>query len=105
MFPVYNNDPFLDEMKEIWEAKKVGKIDRQIDRDDYEAYSGVFFNTKSFYVEYLSTNQGDGLWRNRICIVLDKKYWDYYEEPFIRDDFFLTPENGKPYLMVTASGS
>ncbi len=97
MFPVYNNDTFLDEMKEIWDAKNVGEIKR----DDYDAYSGVFFQTKSFYVEYLSTNKGDGWWKNRICIVMDKKYWDYYQEPFIKDDFFLTPEITSGFFLVS----
>jgi len=97
MYPVYNNDAFLDEMMEIWKAKKVGKVKR----DDYDAYSGVFFETKSMYVEYLSTNKGDGWWRNRICIVLDKKYWDYYKEQFMRDEFFLTPEITSGFFLVS----
>ena len=55
MFPVYNNDSFLDEMKKIWEEKGVGEIIKA----DYDAYSAVFFKTKKFYVEYLSTNKGE----------------------------------------------
>jgi|AntAceMinimDraft_17_1070374.scaffolds.fasta_scaffold07273_3 hypothetical protein len=97
MFPVYNNDAFLDEVKEIWETKGVGEIKR----DDYEAYSGVFFKTKKFYVEYLSTNKGDGWWRNRICVVVDKQHWDYYKEPFLKDEFFLTPEITSGFFLVS----
>ena len=97
MFPVYNNDPFLDEMQEIWETKNIGEVERA----DYDAYSAVFFKSKEFYVEYLSTNKGDGWWRNKVYIVVDKKFWDYYESPFIKDDFFLVPERTSGYALIS----
>lgn len=97
MFPVYNNDSFLDEIKIIWEEKGFGKVTRE----DYEQYSGVYLSTKNFYVEYLSTNKGDGWWRNKICIVLDKKYWDFYETPMLRDEHFLVPNYFSGYFIVS----
>lgn len=97
MFPVYNNDAFLDEIKEIWTEKKVGEIERA----DYDAYSAVFFKTRNFYVEYLSTNKGDGWWVNRICVEVDTTYWDYYKNPFSKDGNFLIPEIDSGFFLVS----
>ena len=88
MFPVYNNPGFLDEVEEAWKRLGPGAFPRF----STPAYSNVCYNSKNFMAEHLSTPKGDGYWTNTVFFRVDKKHWDYYENPASRDEISIRPE-------------
>lgn len=97
MFPVYNNNNFLDEVAN--EYKKNKKYIYSIGKQE-PSYKGIYLYSKNFYIEHLSTIKGEYYWSNSIAIILDKKYWSYYKNPVILDDNFMRPTFGSGYFFV-----
>ncbi len=87
-FPVYNNLAFLDEVEGSWREHGSGRVQMG---PQGPQYTGVFYLTKNFYVEHLSTAKNDGYWSNTIYVVVDKKHWDHYENPDSRNENWLKP--------------
>jgi len=97
MFPVYNNNNFLEEVAN--EYKKNDKYVYNIGNQE-KLYKGIYLYGKSFYVEHLSTIKGETYWSNSLAIILDKKYWSYYKNPDMIDDNFMIPKFGCGYFFV-----
>ena len=97
MFPVYNNNDFLDEVALEYNKNKnyVYDIGEQT-----SMYKGIYLYSKNFYIEHLSTIKGQYYWSNSLAILLDKKYWSYYKNPDLIDENFMTPKFGCGYFFV-----
>lgn len=97
MFPIYNNNNLLDEIKEEWKKNKnyIIKEGKQ-----NPTFKGIYLQGKDFYIEHLSTTKSNYYWTNSLAIILDKKYWSYYKNPVLIDDNFMTPEFGCGYFFV-----
>ena len=95
MFPVYNNNKFLEEVANEYKTneKYIYSIGKQ-----QQSYKGIYLYSKNFYIEHLSTIKGEYYWSNSIAIILDKKYWSYYKNPVILDDNFMRPTFGSGYF-------
>ena len=95
MFPIYNNPDFLKVVEDYWKTFK-GKVFKQP--------NSVFISQNHFYVEHISVDKNlspeDHFWSNAICLELEKKYWNYFENPLIINDNFLTPYAGAGYFFV-----
>jgi hypothetical protein len=98
MFPVYLNNAFLDVVEEIWAAKKAGKVFAQ---PQNAAFKGVYLQSKSFYVEYLSNVKDQPYWTNAVYVVVPKKHWAFYKSPALVDQYFLVPKFGCGYALVS----
>ena len=88
MFPVYNNLGFLDEVEQCWKKHHTGVV---MMGPPGPQYKGVYYSSKSFYVEHLSTVKGEPYWSNTIYFVVDKKHWEFYENPDMVDENWLKP--------------
>lgn len=97
MFPVYLNNPFLKVVKKSWEKHKVGKVDIG---PQNASYKGVFFASKSFYVEHLSNVKSEPYWSNAVYLAVPKKYWSYYKSPALVTKNFLVPYFGCGYQLI-----
>lgn len=97
MFPVYNNNKFLEEVANEYKTneKYIYSIGKQ-----QPSYKGIYLYSKNFYVEHLSTVKGEYYWTNSLAIILDKKYWAYYKNPVILNNDFMTPKFGCGYFFV-----
>ena len=98
MMPVYFNNAFVDSIAEVWQQRNRGRVHTQPQNDFFQ---GVYLQSKSFYVEYLSTVETQPYWSNAVFFVVPKKYWDYYENPAIRNEHFLVPFFGSGYQLVS----
>jgi hypothetical protein len=97
MFPVYLNNSFLKVVKKSWEKHKVGKVDIG---PQNSSYKGVFFGSKSFYVEHLSNVKSQPYWSNAVYLAVPKKYWSYYKNPALVTKNFLVPYFGCGYQLI-----
>lgn len=98
MFPVYFNDEFLEFIEYNWKTRDSGKVHTQPQNGRYK---GVYLNSRSFYVEYLSSVETEPYWSTAIFVVVPNEFWDAYEEPAIRNDHFLIPWFGSGYQLVS----
>ena len=98
MFPVYFNNQFLDVAEESWKALNVGKVAQGRQNS---AFKGVYFHSKSFYIEYLSNVKEQPYWSNAVYLVVPKKYWAFYEKPALVSEHFLVPKFGCGYQLVS----
>lgn len=98
MLPVYFNNAFVDMMEGVWRERQVGKVQTGEQNANFKA---VYYVSKSFYVEYLSTVQSQPYWSNAIYLVVPKKYWSYYKNPALVNEHFLIPEFGSGYQLVS----
>ncbi|MGH1538985.1 MAG: hypothetical protein ACRBHB_01060 [Arenicella sp.] len=98
MFPVYFNNKFLDVAEEVWKEHKAGKV---VVGEQNPAYKGVYLHSKSFYVEHLSNVKEQPYWSNAIYFVVPKKYWSFYQKPALVSEYFLVPEFGCGYQLVS----
>lgn len=87
MFPVYNNNGYLDEVEK--ELKKYYKSNLNKGSQN-KLYKGIYLHCDQFYIEHLSNTRGNYYWSNAICIQCDKKYWKYYKNPDSISDDFMT---------------
>jgi hypothetical protein len=99
MFPLYFNNQFLDLAEDIWKELKVGKVTAG---KQNPAYKGVYLHSKSFYVEYISNVKEQPYWSNAIYFVVPKEYWGFYREPALLTEYFLVPEFGCGYQLVSS---
>jgi hypothetical protein len=97
MFPIYNNNKFLNEVASEYSKNKEYKY--SIGPQEH-SYKGIYLYSKNFYVEHLSTVKSEYYWSNSLAIILDKKYWSYYKNPVIINDNFMTPKFGCGYFFV-----
>ncbi len=98
MMPVYFNNALLEHVEQTWKDKQSGKVFTQPQNDFFK---GVYLQSKSFYVEYLSTVDTQPYWSSAVFFVVPEKYWDHYENPAIRNDYFLVPYFGSGYQLVS----
>jgi hypothetical protein len=98
MFPVYFNNPFLEAVEAEWRAQNLGKVYSQ---PQNPVFKGVYFESKSFYVEYLSTVKSEPYWSNAVYVVVPKKYWSHYKNPALSTEHFLVPTFGCGYTLVS----
>lgn len=98
MFPVYLNNAFLDIVAKNWKSHKKGTID--IGKQN-TAFKGVYYKSKSFYVEYLSNTKENQYWSNSIYVVVPKDLWSYYSKPAFKNEHFLIPFFGCGYQLVS----
>ena len=98
MFPVYDNNKLLDSIESAWEGKGVGRVFTQ---PQNAMFKGAYIQSKSFYVEYLSTVETQPYWSNAIYLVVDKKYWSQYKNPALVNEHFLIPSFGSGYQLVS----
>ena len=96
MFPFYNNNKLLNEIKKHYDNLGYASYIEP----PKKTFKGLYLLTKKFYVEHLSTIKGEHNWTNALCIVLDKKYWGYFKNPDIKNEHFLTPKFGCGYFIV-----
>jgi hypothetical protein len=100
MFPIYNNNNFLNEVAN--EYKKNKKYMYLIGKQQ-PSYKGIYLHSKNFYIEHLSTVKGEYYWSNSLAILLDKKYWSYYKKPDSISEHFMTPKFGCGYFLLIQS--
>ena len=98
MFPIYFNNPFLEVVESAWKENGEGEVFSQ---PQNPAFKGVYFKSKSFYVEYLSTVKTEPYWSNAVYVVVPKKYWDFYQNPALCSEHFLVPSFGCGYQLVS----
>ncbi len=98
MFPLYFNNQFLDIAVESWKELNVGKV---VAGKQNSAYKGVYLHSKSFYVEHISNVKEQPYWSNAIYFVVPKKYWGFYQQPALVSEYFLVPEFGCGYQLVS----
>jgi hypothetical protein len=99
MFPVYFNNAFLEVVEAEWRAQSLGKVYSQ---PQNSVFKGVYFESKSFYVEYLSTVKAEPYWSNAVYVVVPKKYWSHYKNPALSTEHFLVPTFGCGYTLVSS---
>ena len=97
-FPVYNNFEFLKEVEDNWKKYANGLVEIGKDRP---AFTGVFYYSKNFYVEHLSTQKDDGYWCNTVYVVVDKKYWGHYENPKFLNEHWLKPDSRSGFAIFS----
>ena len=97
MFPVYNNDKILDEIKNEWKKKYKNY---KITVEKKTSFKAIYLKMKKYYIEYLSTIKGEHNWTNALCVKLDKKYWSYYKKPDQIDKHFMIPKFGCGFFIV-----
>jgi hypothetical protein len=98
MFPVYFNNAFLEIIEGEWQAQKSGRVYSQ---PQNPVFKGTYFESRSFYVEYLSTVKSEPYWSNAVYVVVPRGYWSYYETPALVDEYFLLPSFGCGYTLVS----
>ena len=98
MFPVYYNNPFLDLVEDIWRERKLGRV---FSGPQNSSFKGVYLQSKSFYVEYLSNTKSEPYWSNAVYVVVPKKYWGYYTAPALLSEHFLVPKFGCGYSIIS----
>ena len=98
MFPVYFNNAFLEVIETEWRTQSLGKVYSQ---PQNSVFKGVYFESKSFYVEYLSTVKTEPFWSNAVYVVVPKKYWSHYEKPALLTEHFLVPTFGCGFTLVS----
>lgn len=98
MFPVYFNNAFLGVVEETWKAKASGRVFAQAQNAVFKA---VYLQSKSFYVEHLSTVESEPYWSNTLYVVVSKESWSHYAEPALRSEHFLVPRFGCGYSLVS----
>lgn len=98
MFPVYFNNALLGLVEETWKGKAIGRVFTQAQNAVFKA---VYLQSKSFYVEHLSTVESEPYWSNTLYVVAPKEFWSYYTEPALRTEHFLVPRFGCGYALVS----
>jgi hypothetical protein len=97
MFPVYFNNDFLAVVEAVWREQNSGRVYSEPQNPDFK---GTYFESKSFYVEYLSTVQSEPYWSNAVYVVVPKVYWAHYQSPALVSEHFLVPAFGCGYTLV-----
>lgn len=100
MFPIYNNNKILNEIALYYKNNENYKF--SLGPQELK-YKGIYLKSKYFYIEHLSTKKNEYYWSNSLCIVLNKKYWSYYNKPDFIDDNFLIPKFGCGYFLVDSN--
>lgn len=98
MLPVYYNDALIDSIESVWRDRARGKVFTQPQNDFFKP---VYLQSKSFYVEYLSTVQAQPYWSSAVFFVVPKQYWDHYKNPAMVNEHFLIPSFGSGYQLVS----
>ena len=98
MFPVYFNNAFLNVVEEAWKGKSAGRV---FSEPQNAVFKGVYLQTKSFYVEHLSTVESEPYWSNTLYVVVPKDLWSHYPTPDLRTEHFLVPRFGCGYSLVS----
>lgn len=98
MFVTYHNNTLLEEVHESWKKHQTGKTHIAPQQTDYR---GVYYQSKSFYVEQLSTISGEYYWSNCVYVVLPQKYWGFYDKPAMVTRDMLIPSYGCGYQIVS----
>lgn len=98
MFPVYMGGDFLAAARTVWEAFGTGDV---FDRPPNRSFTGLYYQSRDFYVEYAATQVTEPYWSNAIYLVMDPKHWDHYASPALRTDHFLIPAFGSGYQLVS----
>lgn len=98
MFPTYLSDKFLDLVEETWKERDVGRVFSQ---PANASFKGVYFQSSSFYVEYLSNVASQPYWSNAVYVVVPKRYWKHYKNPAFVNEHFLIPSFGCGYQLVS----
>lgn len=98
MFPVYHNDAFLDEVREIWKGHN--KVDI-VEGGEEGEYKGVYFRSKRFYVEHLSTSKGNTYWSNNVYVIVSKEHWGRIKNPAKVFEHILIPSFACGYQLVS----
>ena len=98
MFPVYFNNPFLELIEDIWKEQEVGRV---FSEPQNPSYKGVYFQSKSFYVEYLSSVKNEPYWSNAVYLIVPKEYWGFYKDPALINEHFLIPNFGCGYQLIS----
>lgn len=98
MFPVYFNNGLLEVIEAEWRAQKAGRVYSQ---PQNPVFQGTYFESKSFYVEYVSTVKSEPYWSNAVYLVMPKTYWSYYKSPALVTEHFLLPAFGCGHTLVS----
>lgn len=98
MFPVYNNTALLTQIEPLWQAWEQGRVER---REPNNLFSGIYYHSRDWYVEYLSNVPSQPYWSNAVYVVVPKQYWDFYATPAWRSEHFLIPEFGSGFQLVS----
>ncbi len=98
MFPLYFNNSFLEIVEAEWKKQKVGHV---FTEQQNPMFKGTYFQSKSFYVEYISTVKSQPYWSNTVYVVVPKKYWSFYKNPALLDEHFLLPAFGCGFALVS----
>ena len=98
MFPVYHNNAFLEVVEAEWRTQSIGKVYSQ---PQNPVFKGAYFESKSFYVEYLSTVKSEPYWSNTVYVVVPKKRWSHYKNPALLTEHFLVPTFGCGYALAS----
>lgn len=98
MLPVYFNNALLESIESVWRDRARGRVFTQPQNDFFK---GVYLQSKSFYVEYLSTVETQPYWSSAIFFVVPKQYWGHYENPAMVNEHFLIPSFGSGYQLVS----
>lgn len=98
MFPVYMNNPFLEVVEKIWRGRESGRVSAE---PQNAAFKGLYFLSKSFYVEYLSNVKDQPYWANSVYVVVPKEHWGYYKAPALAGEHFLVPRFGCGFTLVS----
>jgi hypothetical protein len=98
MFPVYFNNSFLEVIEAEWREQNAGRV---YSMPQNRVFKGLYFESKSFYVEYLSTVKSEPYWSNAVYVVVPKTCWSHYESPALVTEHFLLPAFGCGYTLVS----
>lgn len=97
MFPVYLSNEFLDVVEKDWKRRNVGRVFSQAANPSFKP---IYFQSKRFYVEYLSNVSSEPYWSNAVYVVVPTELWGYYKNPVIRNEYFLVPSFGCGYQLI-----
>ncbi|NOT53661.1 MAG: hypothetical protein HOP18_03560 [Deltaproteobacteria bacterium] len=98
MFPVYFNNGFLEVIEAEWRSQNAGRVYSQ---PQNPVFKGTYFESKSFYVEYLSTVKSEPYWSNAVYVVVPKAHWSHYKSPALMTEHFFLPAFGCGYTLVS----
>ena len=65
------------------------------------SFKSIYFQSKSFYVEYLSNVESQPYWSNAVYVVVPKRFWSHYKNPAFVNEHFLIPFFGCGYQLVS----
>jgi hypothetical protein len=98
MFPVYFNNAFLDLVERDWKKRNIGRV---FSEPQNPVFKGVYLQTRSFYVEHLSTVENEPYWSNALHVIVPTAHWSHYSNPDLRTEYFLVPRFGCGFALVS----